>query len=138
MFPEKTNELKITVDLVAEMAVINPFDFFLEPRAETIPFDYEEWQTAELAPYLQKLPETPEFRKWMTTIDRKETPSVDFLVGVNQRVADRIDYLIRMEPGVQTPEETLKKAPDPAGIPPGCWFRRFGIWGWRRGSCPVT
>nr|BBJ05220.1 IMP dehydrogenase [Marinobacter nauticus] len=109
VFPEKTNELKITVDLVAEMAVINPFDFFLEPRAETIPFDYEEWQTAELAPYLQKLPETPEFRKWMTTIDRKETPSVDFLVGVNQRVADRIDYLIRMEPGVQTPEETLKK-----------------------------
>ena len=109
VFPEKTGELKITVDLVAEMAVINPFDFFLEPRAETIPFDYEEWQTAELAPYLQKLPETPEFRKWMATIDRKETPSVDFLVGVNQSLADRIDYLIRMEPGVQTPEETLKK-----------------------------
>ncbi|PTB96821.1 IMP dehydrogenase, partial [Marinobacter sp. Z-F4-2] len=109
VFPEKTEELKITVDLVAEMAVINPFDFFLEPRAETIPFEYEEWQTAELAPYLQKLPETPEFRKWMATIDRKETPSVDFLVGVNQSLADRIDYLIRMEPGVQTPEETLKK-----------------------------
>ena len=109
VFPEKTDELKITVDLVAEMAVINPFDFFLEPRAETIPFEYEEWQTAELAPYLQKLPETPEFRKWMATIDRKETPSVDFLVGVNQRLANRIDYLIRMEPGVQTPEETLKK-----------------------------
>lgn len=109
VFPEKTPELKIVVDLVAEMAVINPFDFFLEPRAETIPFSYEDWQTVELAPYLHKLPETPELRKWMASIDRSETPSVDFLVGLNQRLSQRVDYLIRMEPGVQTPEETLEK-----------------------------
>ncbi|RBW49250.1 DUF2126 domain-containing protein [Marinobacter sp. F3R11] len=108
VFPEKTDEFRIVVDLVAEMAVINPFDFFLEPRAETIPFTYEDWQTAELAPYLQQLPETPRFREWMASIDRTEAPSVDFLVGLNQRLSERVDYLIRMEPGVQTPEETLR------------------------------
>ncbi|MDO6441648.1 DUF2126 domain-containing protein [Marinobacter sp. 2_MG-2023] len=107
VFPEKTAEFKIVVDLVAEMAVINPFDFFLEPRAETIPFTYEDWQTVELEPYLHKLPETPKFRDWMDSIDRTEAPSVDFLVGVNQRLSERVDYLIRMEPGVQTPEQTL-------------------------------
>jgi len=108
VFPEKTAEFRIVVDLVAEMAVINPFDFFLEPRAETIPFTYEDWQTAELAPYLQKLPSTPGFREWMASIDRTEAPSVDFLVGLNQRLSERVDYLVRMEPGVQTPEETLR------------------------------
>ena len=40
VFPEKTRELRIEVDLVAEMAVLNPFDFFLEPHAEKCPFDY--------------------------------------------------------------------------------------------------
>ena len=50
VFPEKSRSLKLHVELVAELIVINPFDFFLEPRAETIPFEYEEWQTAELAP----------------------------------------------------------------------------------------
>ena len=38
VFPEKTDELRIEVDLIAEMAVLNPFDFFLEPYAETFPF----------------------------------------------------------------------------------------------------
>ncbi|MEE2762055.1 MAG: transglutaminase family protein [Pseudomonadota bacterium] len=108
-FPEKTQELRISVDLVAEMSVINPFDFFLEPSAETFPFSYEEWQSAELAPYFRKLPETPLFEKWMATIDRTERRSVDFLVGLNQALSERVAYLIRMEPGVQTPEETLEK-----------------------------
>ncbi|MEC7815916.1 MAG: transglutaminase family protein, partial [Pseudomonadota bacterium] len=109
VFPEKTRELTITVDLVAEMAVINPFDFFLEPHAETCPFEYEDWQMVELAPYLHKLPKTPLFEQWLASVDRSEQRSVDFLVGLNQKVCDRVDYLIRMEPGVQTPEETLKK-----------------------------
>ena len=40
MFPEKTREFKVTVDLVVEMSVYNPFDFFLEPQAENFPFKY--------------------------------------------------------------------------------------------------
>ena len=38
VFPERTKEFRVTVNLVAEMAVHNPFDFFLEPEAEQFPF----------------------------------------------------------------------------------------------------
>lgn len=108
VFPEKTTRLRIEVDLVAEMAVINPFDFFLEPYAETIPFEYEAWQGHELAPYLLKLPLTPRFKAYLDSVDRSEKRAVDFLVMLNSELYSHIKYLIRMEPGVQTPEETLE------------------------------
>ena len=110
VFPEKTEEFRVEVDLVAEMAVFNPFDFFLEPYAEKIPFAYTEGERLELAPYLATLPATPLLADYLSTIERTPTPSVDFLVGLNQRLARDIRYLIRMEPGVQTPEQTLDKA----------------------------
>ena len=109
VFPEKTRELKIEVDLVAEMAVFNPFDFFLEPYAEKIPFAYTEGEQLELAPYLVKLPAGKLFAKYLVSIERTPLPSVDFLVALNQRLATDISYLIRLEPGVQTPEESLQK-----------------------------
>lgn len=109
VFPEKTRELKIEVDLVAEMAVFNPFDFFLEPYAEKIPFAYTEGEQLELAPYLVKLPAYKLFAKYLASIERTPLPSVDFLVALNQRLATDISYLIRLEPGVQTPEESLEK-----------------------------
>ena len=109
VFPEKTREFTIEVDMVAEMSVINPFDFFLEPHAEQIPFDYEAWQRHELTPYLYKLPATPLFQKYLDGISREKMRSVDFLVALNARVQQDIGYTIRMEPGVQTPEETLTK-----------------------------
>lgn len=110
VFPEKTREFKVEVDLVAEMAVFNPFDFFLEPYAEKIPFAYTGEEKRELAPYLVQLPLTPKFEAYLAGIDRTATPSVDFLVALNQRLSKDIRYLIRMEPGVQTPEETLVSA----------------------------
>ncbi|MCZ4324455.1 DUF2126 domain-containing protein [Pseudomonas anguilliseptica] len=109
VFPEKTRELKIEVDLVAEMAVFNPFDFFLEPYAEKIPFTYTEGEQLELAPYLVKLPAGKLFAKYLASIERTPLPSVDFLVALNQRLSTDISYLIRLEPGVQTPEESLEK-----------------------------
>lgn len=109
VFPEKTRELKIEVDLVAEMAVFNPFDFFLEPYAEKIPFAYTEGEQLELAPYLVKLPAGKLFAKYLASIERTPLPSVDFLVALNQRLATDISYLIRLEPGVQSPEESLQK-----------------------------
>ncbi|SDI09293.1 Uncharacterized conserved protein, DUF2126 family [Pseudomonas benzenivorans] len=110
VFPEKTRELKVEVDLVAEMAVFNPFDFFLEPYAEQIPFAYTEGEQRELAPYLVKLPAGKLFAAYLAGIARTPTPCVDFLVALNQRLSTDIAYLIRLEPGVQTPEESLHKA----------------------------
>ncbi|MBI2768758.1 MAG: transglutaminase family protein [Burkholderiales bacterium] len=110
VFPEKTTEFKVTVDLVVEMAVYNPFDFFLEPEAENFPFKYSEAQRKELAPYLVTEPATPLLKAYLDKVDRKERRTIDFLVAINQQVQGDVKYLIRMEPGVQTPEETLKNA----------------------------
>jgi uncharacterized protein (DUF2126 family)/transglutaminase-like putative cysteine protease len=109
VFPERTAELRIEVDLVAEMAVFNPFDFFLEPHAERFPFEYEPWQRHELEPFLVRAEATPAFARRLAAIPREATPTVDFLVELNRRLQQEIAYLIRMEPGVQTPEETLSK-----------------------------
>jgi len=107
VFPEKTTEFKVTVDLVAEMAVYNPFDFFLEPEAENFPFEYAPELKHDLAPYLVKGPLTPKFKALVDSVSREEVRTIDFLVGLNQRLQREIGYLIRMEPGVQTPEVTL-------------------------------
>lgn len=107
VFPEQTQEFKITVDLVAEMAVYNPFDFFLEPEAERYPFQYDASTLHDLTPYLVKSELTPAFKAFIGSIDRTEVRTIDFLVGLNQRLQNDISYTIRMEPGVQTPEETL-------------------------------
>ena len=107
VFPEKTREFKVTVDLVTEMAVYNPFDFFLEPAAETYPFVYDESLAEELAPYRKPAPATPLVQAYLDQIDRTPKRTIDFLVQINQQVQNDVGYLIRMEPGVQTPEETL-------------------------------
>lgn len=110
VFPEPTTEFKVTVDLVVQMAVYNPFDFFLEPSAEKFPFRYEPALAQELAPYLVPDPATPLLRDYLAGVDRAPKPTIDFLVALNQRLQKDIRYLIRMEPGVQTPEETLRNA----------------------------
>ncbi|PMS35386.1 uncharacterized protein (DUF2126 family) [Trinickia symbiotica] len=111
VFPEPTREFSVTVDLVAEMSVYNPFDFFLEPYAERFPFAYPPELEGELAPYLARTAEaTPRFAAFIDSIERTPRKTIDFLVELNQRLAHEIGYLIRMEPGVQTPEETLEKA----------------------------
>ena len=88
------------------MAVFNPFDFFLEPEAENYPFDYAPELKHDLAPYLVKAPRpTPKFAGLRRQPrPREEQRTIDFLVGLNQRLQHDIGYLIRMEPGVQTPE----------------------------------
>src|SRR5215207_2877347 len=110
VFPEKTREFKVTVDLVVEMAVYNPFDFFLEPGAQKFPFKYEPELAEELIPYLQCEPITPLVQQYLEKIERTPKPTIDFLVALNQQVQGDVKYLIRMEPGVQTPEQTLQLA----------------------------
>jgi uncharacterized protein (DUF2126 family) len=107
VFNQPTTEFKVTVDLVAEMAVFNPFDFFLEPEAEKFPFNYAAELKHDLAPYLVKGTLTPRFKALLDSVDLRPVPTIDFLVAINQRLQKDIRYLIRMEPGVQTPEVTL-------------------------------
>ncbi|WP_075214163.1 DUF2126 domain-containing protein [Mongoliimonas terrestris] len=107
VFPEPTSEFEVAVDLLAEMATVNPFDFFIEDYAQHFPFTYAPDLAIELAPYLVRESEGDLFKAYLAAVPRKLTPTVDFLVGVNQRLQEEIGYEIRMEPGVQTPDETL-------------------------------
>ena len=112
VFPEPARMLSITVDVVAEMTVINPFDFFLDPDAERYPFSYDPALARDLAPYLavRRTGSAPSASGWPEVeVPAGGEATVDFLVGVNQRVQQAVAYTTRFEPGVQTPEETLEK-----------------------------
>jgi len=108
VIPEKTRTFQVVVDLVAEMAVYNPFDFFLEPEAEHFPFSYSPELKAELAPYLSAAPMGPQLQTFFKNVPRRKRRSIDFLVEINSRVHRKVSYTVRMEPGVQTPEQTLE------------------------------
>ncbi len=107
VFPNPVNELRIEVDLTADMTVYNPFDFFVEDSAETWPFTYPDDIAADLVIYRQTDPATPRLAAFLATVSRDPLRTIDFIVGLNARLASEIGYVIRLEPGVQTPEETL-------------------------------
>ncbi|HTC63373.1 MAG TPA: transglutaminase family protein [Candidatus Saccharimonadales bacterium] len=107
VFPEKASEFSVEVDLIAELSVINPFDFFLDKYGETYPFAYDRILSRELIPYLETEPAGPKLQKLIHELRRKNTRTVDYLVELNLEIHRRHKYLIRMEPGIQTPEETL-------------------------------
>ena len=109
VFPEPVNELKIEVGLVADMTVYNPFDFFVEESAEHWPFEYPEDIAADIAIYRQCDPAGPLLKRFLDTVPRERVRTVDFVVNLNARIAGHVSYVIRMEPGVQTPEETLER-----------------------------
>ncbi|HEX2019926.1 MAG TPA: transglutaminase family protein [Aurantimonas sp.] len=108
VFPEPATEFRIEVDMIADMTVYNPFDFFVEEAAEAWPFAYEEPLRTDLTAYLGAEPAGPHLQRFLAELDRSETHTVDFLVGLNRLLEQRIDYLVRLEPGVQTPDETLE------------------------------
>ncbi|PHS63563.1 MAG: IMP dehydrogenase [Thalassobium sp.] len=110
VFPEKTRELSVEVEVIADMTVINPFDFFLEEYAENFPFKYDKQLKKELTPYLKTSTEGRRFAKQLAKVPRQKQRTIDFLVAVNQQVQALVEYCVRLEPGVQTPEETLKLA----------------------------
>ena len=113
VFPAPCRELTLTVDLVADLTVMNPFDFFVEESAERYPFAYDASVALDLAPYLQTGEPGPFLAKWLAgqpAPGEGGTAIVDFLVELNQRVSSTVVYTTRMEPGVQTPDQTLEKA----------------------------
>jgi uncharacterized protein (DUF2126 family)/transglutaminase-like putative cysteine protease len=107
VFPEPTDKFFVEVDLVAEMSVFNPFDFFLEPSAENYPFAYDTALTRELRAFLEIESAGPELTEWLRKVSRKKVRTIDFLIDINQRLQRDIGYVIRMEPGIQTCEQTL-------------------------------
>lgn len=107
VFPEKTTELSIDVEVLAELVSINPFDFFVEEYATNFPFKYKKELKKELLPYLEITEEGKKLQKFIKTIDLKERTINDFLVELNIKLNQYLNYTVRMEPGIQTCEVTL-------------------------------
>src|SRR5579871_1112502 len=107
VFPEKTAEFLVAVDLVADLRVINPFDFFVEPYAAQFPFEYPEELRTDLAAFLEPEPPGPLLKEFLASLSRGPANTVDYLVSLNRELQRKIRYITRMEPGVQTPDETL-------------------------------
>src|SRR5262249_30194647 len=97
VFPERTTELSIEVDLVADSAAQTLFDFCLEPHAEKSPFEYDPSLREELAPYRRMLPGSPLFDAFVAKhvlVEPKATNA--FLVDLNRHLSEAIEYRIRM------------------------------------------
>jgi len=107
VFPEKTDELSVDVEIIADMKTLNPFDFFVEDSVEDFPFSYTAELKKELLPYLEITEKGPLLMNWLGTIDRTPRRTIDFLTGLNQDLYQYLNYTIRMEPGVQSCEQTL-------------------------------
>jgi uncharacterized protein (DUF2126 family)/transglutaminase-like putative cysteine protease len=113
VFHRPTDHLSVTVDLIANMTVINPFDFFVEDYAEQYPFRYPEEVRRQLLPYLDCEPfteegeATPLFDHWVASLPQRCDRTTDFFVEANMRLHQKVEYLVRLEPGVQSPERTL-------------------------------
>jgi uncharacterized protein (DUF2126 family)/transglutaminase-like putative cysteine protease len=108
LFSNKTTELVVTVDLVAELSSFNPFDFFLEPGVANYPFEYAPELAKDLEPYRSVDPAGPRLQDFLEKISRERRGTIGLLVDLNQRVRDEIGYVTRLDPGVQTSEQTLQ------------------------------
>ncbi len=112
VFPDPVDRFHVDVELVVDLAPVNPFDFFIEPTARDLPFAYDPGLVAGLAPYREPRSHGPLLERFVdevrpTSASPEPRSTVDWLVDLNQRVEKRTEYVVRMEPGVQTPEETL-------------------------------
>ncbi|NRD20036.1 transglutaminase family protein [Winogradskyella eckloniae] len=107
VFPDKTDELSVDVEIIADLKTINPFDFFIEESAEEFPFEYSETVKKELQPYLEITDNGNLLKEFLKTLDYTPRKTIYFLVHVNQMIYDYLSYNIRLDPGVQSCEETL-------------------------------
>ncbi len=89
-FRKKTDEFKVEVELTADMATINPFDFFLETSADEFPFAYDAILAHELKPYLELETLGPRLRTLLNKIPRSKRKTIDFLVDLNGLVHNEV------------------------------------------------
>ncbi len=109
VFPEPVRELKIEVDLVADMTIYNPFDFFVEESADRWPFAYPEDLRDDLSIYMRAQPAGPLLTQFLGSVDRTPRNTVNFVTELNALVQSRVGYIVRLETGVFEPEETLAR-----------------------------
>jgi len=109
VFPEKTNEMVIDVEIIADLKTINPFDFFIDDYAQDFPFVYEEDLKKELLPYLEIVDNGKLINDFLKKVDNTKKNTIDFLVELNTLINKQLSYKIRLEPGVQSSDETLEK-----------------------------
>jgi uncharacterized protein (DUF2126 family)/transglutaminase-like putative cysteine protease len=107
VFPEKSEKLSVEVEVIADMTVINPFDFFVEEYAEKFPFKYDALNLKELQPYLEVTEQGALLVQWLKDFDVSPRNITDFLVDINRKVFESLSYNIRMEAGIQSCEQTL-------------------------------
>lgn len=107
VFKEKTEALKVDVEIIADLKTINPFDFFIEEAVEDFPFTYSQEIKQELAPYLEIEESGVLLDEFIQSIDYTPRKTINFLIDLNQKINNYLRYNIRLEPGVQTPEETI-------------------------------
>ena len=109
--PDETRELTVTVDLVADMATINPVRLLRRgQRRQLWPFAYDPVaRRASSSPICEPLPaRCPCSMATSPGIDRTAKSTIDFVIDLNRKLSGDIAYRVRMEPGVQTPAETLE------------------------------
>jgi transglutaminase-like putative cysteine protease len=141
VFTEPAEKLEIEVDLVADLTVINPFDFFVEEYAEKFPFTYAPALAKELIPFLETAPLGPGLTQWLEDFRRTIQPgenTVLLLVRLNHLLQQQVKYLVRMEPGIQTPEETLGNRAARAATRGGCSCRSCATWASQRALLRAT
>src|SRR6202034_2048614 len=109
LFPDRTNDFVVEVDLVAELSPLNPFDFFLEPGVEEYPFKYAPGLAKDLEPYRSLDPAGPRLHAFLESFVGRKSGTISLLLDLNRKVRDEISYMTRLAPGVQTCEETLEK-----------------------------
>ena len=114
LFPSATRELRIEVGLLATLIEVNPFNFYLAESARSFPFSYSDEERLALTACLQPEPAGPLLAAWLDAMRQRlcgvSMGTIEYLVDINRSIAADIRYLTRMEPGVQTCEQTLIEA----------------------------
>jgi transglutaminase-like putative cysteine protease len=139
VFPEPTRVFAVTVDLLADMAVVNPFDFFIEPYAEQIPFAYPPEIAEDLVAYVRPEPAGATLRAFLGTIPKTGVNTVDFLVALNARLGRaRSSISSAWSRASRSPRRRCNGSPDHVAIRRGFWCRFCAISASRRASSPDT
>jgi transglutaminase-like putative cysteine protease len=115
LFPQPVAELRFDVELTADLAPINPFDFLLDLWSSQFPFRYPDELAIDLAPALGADPAAAAMSEWVERVKSEflstgSINTVTLLVELNLRVRREVAYIVREEAGVQAPEETLALA----------------------------